>query len=393
VSVWFDSALGLNADIVTKPAITMHVTEVTPATKWVFVEVADGIGHVGFGEATLNGREASLVDAAQRLANAALGAIDEPPAAFAARERPRDLAEAAIVSGIDQALWDRHGRSTRRGVVDALGGSRRRSIPVYANINRRTRTRTPEAFAGSARAALDGGFAAIKVAPFDGVGPAQTQASNRDGLAKGLECVAAVRDAIGRDRRLMVDCHWRFDEETARQLIHEADSLALHWIECPMPETDANIAAITRLRALANARGVRLAGLEQAIRLDAFLPWCEAGAYDVMMPDVKYAGGLAEVMRIGDELAARGIEVSPHNPSGPISHAASLHACAALPECDMLEMQFGESPLFDELCGDAVSRVTGGCAAVATGAGLGVSLDRVLLEVHAAQPARVWRRP
>jgi galactonate dehydratase len=372
-------------------SLTMHVTQITPVTKWVFLELADGKGHVGFGEATLNGREEPLAEAADRMAAAAVAAIDAPPASFAARQRPRDLAEAAIVSGIDQALRDRHGRVLQRGVVDALGGSRRSAIPVYANINRRTRMRTPEAFASSARRALDAGFSAIKLAPFDAVEPAHTQEMNRNGLAKGLECVAAVRDAIGRERRLMVDCHWRFDEQTARQLVHDADALALHWIECPLPETDANIAAITRLRALANDRGVRLAGLEQAIRLEAFLPWCRAGAYDVMMPDVKHAGGLAEVMKIGDELATRGIEMSLHNPSGPISHATSLHVCAALRECDMLEMQFDESSLFDALCGDTVSRVIDGVATVPAGVGLGVALDRALLEAHAAEPARVWR--
>jgi galactonate dehydratase len=110
-----------------------------------------------------------------------------------------------------------------------------------------------------------------------------------------------------------------------------------------------------------------------------------------MMPDVKYAGGLMEMLRIGDHLAERGIAVSPHNPTGPVSHAASLHVCAALRECDMLEVQFDESPLFDALCGDTLSQVRNGAASVPSGAGLGVSLDRDVLEAHAVQPSRVWR--
>ena len=110
-----------------------------------------------------------------------------------------------------------------------------------------------------------------------------------------------------------------------------------------------------------------------------------------MMPDVKYAGGLAEMLRIGAALAAHGVEVSPHNPSGPVSHAASLHVCSALRECDMLEMQFDETSLFDAFCGHEISGVRAGVATVPQGPGLGVSLDRTLLETHAAQPARVWR--
>ena len=371
--------------------LALHVTQITPNTRWVFVEISDGAGNVGVGESTLNGREAYLADAMDAVADAALAAIDEPPGAFAERQRPRDLDAGAIVSGVDQALWDLHARGRQLGVADVLAGVRRRAIPVYANINRRTRERTPEGFANSARDALRAGFDAIKLAPFDHVDAARTPATNGEGLARGLECIAAVRNAIGVERRLMVDCHWRFDEHMARQLIQDADPLALHWIECPLPETESNIPAIVRLRALANERGVRLAGLEQGVRIESFVPWCEADAYDTMMPDVKYAGGLREMLRIAEYLAERGVDVSPHNPTGPVSHAASLHVCAALRECDMLEVQFDESPLFDALCGQAMSRIEDGVAMLPSGTGLGMALDRDLLHTHAAEPARVWR--
>jgi galactonate dehydratase len=54
--------------------------------------------------------------------------------------------------------------------------------------------------------------------------------------------------------------------------------------------------------------------------------WC-----DVIMPDVKHVGGfgpLLDVLKMGTGK----IEISPHNPSGPISTAASLHAAAVHPE-------------------------------------------------------------
>jgi hypothetical protein len=54
---------------------------------------------------------------------------------------------------------------------------------------------------------------------------------------------------------------------------------------------------------------------------------------------------------------------------GPISDATSLHVRAALRECDMLEMQFDESSLFDALCGGvlvwgAVARAAGNATLV-----------------------------
>ena len=65
--------------------------------------------------------------------------------------------------------------------------------------------------------------------------------------------------------------------------------------------------------------------------LEGFRPFLEAGIYDVIMPDVKYAGGLRELLRIGEFAAGLGVACSPHNPSGPIAHAHSLHLSAHLP--------------------------------------------------------------
>ena len=69
--------------------------------------------------------------------------------------------------------------------------------------------------------------------------------------------------------------------------------------------------------------------MEQGIRFAAFQPFCEAGAYDVMMPDVKYVGGLREMLQTADQFARHGVRFSPRNPTGPTCHAASLQLSAA----------------------------------------------------------------
>ena len=96
---------------------------------------------------------------------------------------------------------------------------------------------------------------------------------------------------------------------------------------------------------------MRQAGLEQSIGWEVIRPYCEAGGYDVVMPDVKYIGGVHELRRVASACADLGVAVSPHNPSGPISHAFSLQVSATLAAFDRLEMQFDESPLFDALVG------------------------------------------
>jgi galactonate dehydratase len=136
--------------------------------------------------------------------------------------------------------------------VATLLGATARDVTLYANINRGLTGRTPAAFAAGARAAVDAGFTAIKIAPFDEVdvfgrwGPVMP--ATRPALDAGLARVAATRAAVGGDVRLMVDCHWRFDEKWAESMIDAVTAECLHWIECPLPEDAAWLPALKRLR-------------------------------------------------------------------------------------------------------------------------------------------------
>ncbi len=60
------------------------------------------------------------------------------------------------------------------------------------------------------------------------------------------------------------------------------------------------------------------------------------------MPAVKHCGGLQEARYISALAALHDIKVSPHNPSRPVSTAASAHLCAGMPNFDILEYQWGK---------------------------------------------------
>ena len=371
-------------------SMTLHMIRITHKTCWTFVQLRTRDGRIGHGEATLTGRDNPLMAAAQTLAPLALAASPDRPGDFAAAHTPADLPHAAIVCGIDQALWDLHAQGLQQPLAQVLG-VKRDQIPVYANINRRTESRTPGGFVDSARAAMAAGFLAFKIAPFDEVSAALcAQGQGVQAMQPGLDRIAAVRTAVGPHARLMVDCHWRFDEATARKLQAATAPLGVYWIECPLPEVEANIPALVRLRRHANALGMRQAGLEENIRWEKFRPYCEAGAYDVVMPDIKYAGGIQEMLNMAHACAALGVLISPHNPSGPICHAASLHVSATLGAFDMLELQFDESPLFDSLVRAPFACVADGRTVLPTASGLGVALDEAVMQQHAERPVRTW---
>jgi len=113
--------------------------------------------------------------------------------------------------------------------------------------------------------------------------------------------------------------------------------------------------------------------------LAGFMPFLEVGAYDVLMPDVKYVGGMREMLGVAAVLERHGVAFSPHNPSGPVCHAASLHICAVASSRERLELQYAETPLFDRLVGDSLPRPRNGEVAVPNAPGLGVSLDPLLV--------------
>ena len=196
-----------------------RAVQVTPKTQWVFLEIQTKSGLSGVGEASLNNRETQVLARAETIAGELIGR-SEP-----ALPAPNSLVDAAGVSALDQALWDIKGRRDGRRVADLLGGTRRTSIPVYANINRRTLDRSPEGFASSARDALAAGFSAFKIAPFDEAMPGENKA---DSVAPGLARIAAVRAAVGQDRALMVDCHWRLNEALAETVIRAAIEQSLY---------------------------------------------------------------------------------------------------------------------------------------------------------------------
>ena len=98
----------------------------------------------------------------------------------------------------------------------------RPSVPVYANLNRELRDRSAAGYASAGRAAVADGFRAVKCAPFDEVSSTRLDRSgvSRD-LDLGIVRVASLREAVGADVDVMVDCHGRFTPGMALQVGRE----------------------------------------------------------------------------------------------------------------------------------------------------------------------------
>jgi galactonate dehydratase len=367
------------SDAITIKDIEIFIVPVTHKTKWVFLRMTSFDGVEGLGEASLAGRENEVIDIFALDKENIIGrSVD-----LESLERKLQfdsLPRAAYSSAIMQCFSDIVARSRGVSLAESLGGIKRTFVGMYANINRRTTVRSPMGFVESALLAQRSGYTAFKLAPFDEVRPNQSQREMREAMTTGLDRIQAVVDAVESGSRVMVDCHWRFNFKGAQDLIKVSEALNLYWIECPIVEELASIPDLILLRDQANRLGVRLAGLEMNIRRSGFQPYLDAGAYDVMMPDIKYAGGPTELLRISETFENFGVDFSPHNPTGPICHAASIQVCAAATKVDLLEHQFDETVYFDELVGGDLPTVAEGGVVIKSGAvGVDVAFDNEVL--------------
>ena len=371
--------------------IETHVFNVSAKTNWVFISVTSTDGRTGWGEASLIGWEPMLLTASQALALEWQGRplADAQAGLRVSPQSPGGLVFNTVVSAVQQALACLLDGSVpgAPAAPELSAAVLRQRVPLYANINRATRLRTPQGFVETALRARAQGFSRFKAAPFDGLTPALCASAQGQALiAHGVECMLALRQALGPDAMLMVDCHWRFDETRALQALQALAPAALHWFECPIAETHAHWPAMRRLRAATGEQGVLLAAAETQVGLASFQTLFDEALYDVVMPDIKYCGGPLEMLKIAKRAAEHGVLFSPHNPSGPVCTWHSLQITALAPECAMLELQFEESDLYDAVLDGAPLSSQGGSLSLERPYGQNLGLNLQVLQAHPYQP-------
>jgi galactonate dehydratase len=288
---------------------------------WVIVRLRTNQGIAGLGDASHSGDDAQTAREIRRI----LELLRGRPVSSVEWLRSHLNGPSVAFSAIEQASWDIVGKIAGLPVSDLLGGAVHPTIRLYANINRTTRPRTPEAFAAMASLAIGAGFGAVKLAPFD-------ELPKRE--APGEPAIAAVRLAIG-EADLMVDVHERFEGSAAVALVERLEEYGLYWLE----ETSPRLSDLAEIRRMGK---IRTAGGEKLFGVKGFLPYIQAGAADVLMPDVKLGGGLLQAKCIASLGEAAGLLVSPHGPASPVGDQAAAQVAATMPNFAILEHVFGE---------------------------------------------------
>ena len=239
------------------------------------------------------------------------------------------------ISGIDIALWDLLGQTTAQPVGRLLGGRYRDRVKPYASVL----MQQPAALADHLAAIKAQGFRAFKI----GWGP-----FGRDSAESDQKIVLAAREAVGPDSLLMVDAGASdaFWSQGYKWALRTAEMLAdydVTWFEEPLRPDAMNDYVELRRRAR-----VPIAGGEVLTRRQAFQPWVQAGAFDIVQPDVTKVGGISEERRIAWMAQENGVRFIPHGWNTAVGLAADLQLASAFPDTDLVEYLTG-SPFIDEI--------------------------------------------
>jgi D-galactarolactone cycloisomerase len=265
------------------------------------------------------------------------------------------------ISGIDIALWDVLGQATGQPIGRLLGGCYRTRVKAYASVLMQEPARLGEHL----RSIKAQGFRAFKI----GWGP-----FGRRDISSDEAIVKVARDAVGPEALLMVDAGASdaFWPQGFKWALRTADMLAsydVHWFEEPLPP-DA-LADYIQLRQRAR---IPIAGGEVLTRRQAFQPWLEGGAFDIVQPDVTKVGGISEERRIAWMAREHGIRFIPHGWNTAVGLAADLQLASAFADTDLVEYLTG-SPFIDEIAVGGWKLDAEGMLPIPSTPGLGLRLD------------------
>ncbi|MBN8596502.1 MAG: galactonate dehydratase [Planctomycetes bacterium] len=358
---------------------------------WVFVKViTDQPGLWGWGEATLEWHTRAVVGAIEDLASLLIG---EDPTRIEHLWQMmyrqhfwhgNGIVRGTAISGIDIALWDILGKSLGVPCHKLWGGPVRDYVRLYCHLGGgrmedfyETKTSDAARFADLALRAVEEGFTAFKSMAVPETMPLE---GNRP-VRYAEQCVASMRDAVGPDIDIMVDCHARPSPRMGLLFAKALEPYNLYFFEEPCwPESIDGIAEIQRAVRTPIATGERL------ITQHPFCELLNKRAASVLQPDITHCGGLTEARRIAGLAEAYRVALAPHNPQGPVSTAASLELGFATPSYIICESVHSDVPWRSEIVREGFTvEKKGRIVRANTKPGLGIELDESVIAKHPFQ--------
>ena len=271
--------------------------------EWLICEIETDDGHIGIGNAAL----------APQLVKKT---IDEYLKPFDIGEDPfdydyiwekmyrrthawgrRGLGMVAI-SAIDIAIWDILGKLTNKPVFKLLGGRTKEKIPVYAS---KLYSQPIKDLQNEAEKYKKQGFKMFKMR--FGWGPKD----GPEGMRKNIELVEAVREVIGDDTDLMLECYMGWNLDYSKRMIPKLVKFNPRWLEEPVIADD-----IHGYAELNNMNAIPISGGEHEFNLFGFKQLLDLKAVSYIQYDNNRVGGFTIAQKINALAEAYQVPVIPH---------------------------------------------------------------------------------
>lgn len=349
---------------------TVETLVTRPGRNYVLVRIETADGLVGWGDATLNGREQAVA--------ATLSEHIAPELEGRDAARVEDIWQYlfrgtywrggpvlnSALSGVDMALWDLKGKRAGEPVYELLGGRTRDYAAAYKHCGGETVDEIVE----QAQDALDRGIDYLRV-----------NIGNPEGeylaLDRTIEGVNAVRDRLP-DAELIVDIHGRASPRQARRIATGLEPADLYFLEDPLrPE---NKDSFERLR---QATTIPLAMGELFTNPWEMRPLIERELVDFLRVDLSHVGGITAARKLAAIAEHHYVETAFHGPPdlSPVGQAASVHVDLAVPNFGIQELTdydaYYDDLVEDVFSGGATLEEGVGGFDVADAPGLGIEVD------------------
>ena len=321
--------------------INIYSFPVRAKTDWLILEIVSENNIKGYSELTMSNyyKRGELISITKKLIKKLSNKDvenDNRVKEVLEENREESLIFNTSVSGIRSACSDIFSKIKRVPMNIYLAELKKRkisnSVELYANINRSLLPnndgpvdRSPNSFFNMAKRAKNAGFKKIKCAPFDGF--ENEEYEDKKFISGGIDKVSLISKNLKNEIEILVDCHSKFNLKESQAVEKDLYDLGIKWFEEPMdPQKD--LEELKELKLLIKGK---LVGGEEFYGVNKFYTLIKNNFLDIVMPDIKYCGGIEEAMNIGIELESISDECfSIHCPSGPISLAGSAHVTSAL---------------------------------------------------------------
>ena len=288
--------------------------------------------------------------------------------------------ETRALSALEIALWDIMGKHYGAPLYHLLGGKVRDAVPIYNTCIGTDSIPDYVAWhtdAGAlALSLLDDGIRAMKIWPFDRFSEASLgQRITHDDIQQGLIPIRQIREAVGHQMEIGVECHFRWNRASMERIAHALEPYDILFLEDVMPAIYPD-----EIRLLSQKTTIPIVGSELLFTRWQLREWLEKHVCQILMTDPVWNGGIAETRKIASMAEAFGLPLVLHNAAGPICHAACMHLGAHIPNLFYVESVRAFYKTYFPILSDLSPVVHDGHLAVPQAPGLGITLRSDVFE-------------